>query len=274
MADYILYLFGLIKESGPQTGTIKVTEATSVTDMGDGTTLFEWNAIDSDVVGTFEVDVATQARILAVGGGGSGGGNLSNSPGGGAGRFIDDEFSLSAGVYSVTAGRRGPVLQGTDPTTGNGNDSLFGSVITMPGGGGGWRQQGVNGPGADGGSGGGGYGSVAGGAAVDGTPTGFGNNGRAGTTGFGGIRFGNGGGGAGAAAVGAPGGDGLQSDITGSNIYYAGGGGRLNSTDGLGGGRDDVNSLGGGGRGGSGGVGSGGTVKVRMNTVGWTIIQN
>lgn len=160
--------------------------------------------------------------VAGGGGGGSGfdtGGHYSGG-GGGAGGMRTGSLSVSGGVsYTVTVGAGG---------SGNtqGNSSVFSSITSIGGGRGGNYGQ----AGGTGGSGGGG--------GRDG-----GSNGGAGTAGQGtnGAGFGGGGGGAGVAASGGNGGNGLQSSITGTSTYYAGGGGgapdgTCNNPGGLGGG--------------------------------------
>jgi surface protein len=246
---------------------LSVTGSPTITSIGDDT-LFEWDATDSNKTGSiFFTYTPPTARILAIGGGGAGA-NSSSASGGGAGRLVDDTFSLSNTTYAITAGAGG-ATSGT-----NGTDTTVGSIITMPGGGGG---RSTNGDGISGGSGGGGrsgFGSVAGGASVTGTPAGLGNDGGGGSASFGTGR--GGGGGAGAAGSwsstsNGAGGDGVQSDITGTNVWYAGGGGAGSGTTGQGGGTAS-HGLGGGGNG-NGTVGGGGTVKIRLNTLGVIIVE-
>jgi len=183
------------------------------------------------------------ANFLVVAGGGAGG-PVTSGGGGGAGGYQTSTFTLSTlNTYSITVG-----AGGASATTGslgaNGSNSVISgtglTTVTSVGGGGGGRQSGtING--AAGGSGGGGsYNAGAGGAGTSGQ----GNNG--GSHNGAAVGCGAGGGGAGAAgsnitsSSGANGGIGLASSISGSSVYYAGGGG-------------------GGSNGGSTGVGTGGT---------------
>lgn len=190
-------------------------------------------------------------RALVVGGGGGGGGgggtNYVRGGGGGAGGMKDQNITMQDGfLYPVIVGRGGIVNNGDGF---NGGDSSVGVLVSVLGGGAGKK----NADGSSGGSGGGGAGDViySGGA---GTP-GQGKDG-------GGCSYqGYGGGGGGAGQVGGigtndgRGGDGLASDITGVNTYYAGGGGNYYTGaggNGGGGGRGQgADGFGGGGGGGS-----------------------
>lgn len=178
-------------------------------------------------------------HFLLVGGGGSGGvGDISSaysfSGGGGGGQvFSDSGMLIRDTVYPVVVGTGGAAIDGTisELTDGeDGEDSTFFNRIAQGGGGGG--QTAV--AGRDGGCGGGagasdsGTGTIAGGigAMYDGGDS---------TT----DKFAGGGGGAGEEGkIGASdpgtygeGGDGVQNDITGSNIYYGGGGGGGTNSD-------------------------------------------
>ncbi len=201
--------------------------------------------------------------IVAGGGaGGGGGGYYNGGGGGGAGGYLTATVSQASGLtLNITVGAGGVGIQNRGN---NGADSIVtnlgGSTITAAGGGGGAGQVYFSGAGADGGSGGGGEtqaGASGGGTA---TPAGQGNDG-GGVDGS--YTTSGGGGGAGAAGSNATsssqagnGGIGLQNNITGTNVYYAGGGGGsgyLGFTAGTGG-------SGGGGAGApSAGVGTAGT---------------
>jgi hypothetical protein len=227
-----------------------------------------------------------QIDVLVVAGGGAGGSHVTYSGtgtgagGGGAGGLnLTYNYSVTAGeVINITVGAGGisPATQGVG---GNGEDSIFGDIVAVGGGGGGYRF--ASGDGADGGSGGGGGYQSDGGS---GTP-GQGNDGGSGTNDFGG----SGGGGAGGAGPdgdgnnGRDGGAGLNLSDTfgtdvGENGWFAGGGAgggqdaAVGGTGALGGGgdgganadgTDGLNGTGGGGggsgdyqnRGGSGGSG-------------------
>jgi fibronectin-binding autotransporter adhesin len=166
------------------------------------------------------VSTTLQAKLLVVAGGGGGGTDVGGTPGGGgAGGFIyreNYEISRKPTNYSVIVGVGG---------IGSGFDSSFGvfgdeTVKIVASGGGGGGNGGVAHycyEGGNGGSGGGGskndYNPCAPGKGI----LGQGHDGAGG---------GGGGGGAGGAAIyGLPdGGDGLPCNITGRQLYYAGGG--------------------------------------------------
>ena len=177
------------------------------------------------------------------GGGGGGGGFRTSisSDGNGGGQTADNALSLSTGVaYTVTvgAGGGGGIGSDTQGTTG-GDSSISGSgistITSKGGGGGGSYDPGTNKNGLDGGSGGGGGGNdgiTTGGAALT-SPTIMGYAG--GDHPAGSATSGAGGGGAGSAGqdgaqgtsggTGGAGGAAKASNITGSAIYYAAGGG-------------------------------------------------
>ena len=194
--------------------------------------------------------------VLVVAGGG-GGGNTYGGGGGAGGVVYATNISVS-GSNNVVVGEAGIGGSGcyTEAARGSdGSNSIFGGITALGGGGGGGHAYGDVTDGNDGGSGGGGSEYSGAGAAGLGLQTdsggglGYGNNG--------GIRTDNplcagGGGGAGAtggngsSSVGGVGGVGLECAISGSNVYYAGGGGGAGT---------DAN----GGSGGNGGGGAGGS---------------
>jgi hypothetical protein len=192
------------------------------------------------------------ADYLVVAGGGAGGGGWSGG-GGGAGGLLTNTTTLSTlNTYSITVGAGG-IGSG-----GNGsNSSLSGTgliTLTAIGGGGGVTDNSGSNGNNGGSGGGGGYSSGAGGTGVSGQ----GNNGGTGSGWDGGAQTVTGGGGGGAGAAGAngvfsnagDGGIGVQSSISGTATYYAGGGGG-------GGAAGASNSSPGGlGGGGAGGVGA------------------
>ena len=221
----------------------------------------------------FTLYAATTVDILVVAGGGSGGFSKTGYGGGGGGAggvIVATGKSLPAGTYSVVVGAGGITTAYGNYDGDQGNDSYFGYVdgtlntateLKAFGGGGGnggttiyngETSQGTQayGAGRPGGSGGGGEQNGSTSASTQTSHnggTGYGNIGGAGTSGSTG-----GGGGAGEAgespgtnARGA-GGDGIQNNFrTGTNVYYAGGGGG--------------GVAGGSGNGASGGQGGGGT---------------
>jgi hypothetical protein len=188
--------------------------------------------------GSFIPNEALTADALVVAGGGGGGWNLSG--GGGAGGYLTfTSQSLTAKSYPVIvgAGGSGSTIAGTSY---NGNDSQFGSLTLVKGGGGGRGFQAYTGLSGGSGGGGGTNNAGAGGAGGSASPSGQGNNGGAGS---GGGIDGGGGGGGGAGAVGADGtspnggagGIGSftaisggattgQGQLSGGNYYFAGGG--------------------------------------------------
>jgi uncharacterized repeat protein (TIGR02543 family) len=174
--------------------------------------------------------------LIVGGGGGSGGLSSSNASGaGGAGGYLTNvggsPLTLGTGSHEIIvgAGGAGGSTSGTRGAQGA-NSSAFGLTTIGGGGGGGNLQQ----SGGNGGSGGGGGPNTA--AAGNGTA----GQGNAGGNGFGG------GGGAGATGQAAGTGDGLQNSITGSAVWYAGGGrGAFKSTTPMGGGGNADTSSGG-----------------------------
>lgn len=197
--------------------------------------------------------------LLVAGGGGAPAGvsGASESGGGGAGGMLAGNTTLSTGTtYTFNVGSGGSTGSNSGAnTTGFGLTAIgggYGTVIAI---------------GGNGGSGGGTYG-LAGGSGTTG-------QGNAGGTGQGNGGTPGGGGGAGAAggsgASGGNGGIGLQSSITGTSTYYAGGGGGTSGNGGSGGGGNGgnvaptgagksgtVNTGGGGGGGWSSGSTAGG----------------
>ena len=196
-------------------------------------------------------------NVLVVGGGG-GGASRGGGGGGGGGVVTSTNYSFTPGtVYTATVGGGGAGGAGDCNAGVQGTNSSFTAVTTAVGGGGGGTVNGGNFQYAtSGGSGGGGSDGEngmtnAGGAGTSG-------QGYAGGSGHQGGPYGGGGGGGagavggnnpGSGSVGANGGDGTQSSITGSAVYYAGGGsaGVYNSGAGSGG----TPGQGGGGTGGS-----------------------
>ena len=217
-----------------------------------------WLVTDSGLQS--EASQIVNAEYLIVAGGGAGG--KANAGGGGAGGLLTNfggtALSLTPGVvYTVTVGAGGAAVSGGARGNNGTNSVLSGSgitTLTAIGGGGGGSDAASGGVGADGGSGGGSdYDSNTGGSgtAGQGNDGGDANNAP-------GPQFGaGGGGGAGAAGTGGStsagcvGGVGLSNSITGSAVFYAGGGG--GSTASAGGG---AGGNGGGGAGGDGGAGS------------------
>ena len=247
----------------------------------------------------------TSVQVLVVGGGGGGG---KFGGGGGAGGFLENStFDVSGGPQTVTVGAGGPGSSTRGIAGTSGGNSAFGTLTADGGGGGGSRygnNSGANG--ASGGSGGGGSASDDEGTTTTGG-TGTSGQGSAGGAVTGATWGSAGGGGAGEAggsvAAGnssnaGSGGAGLSSTISGSTVWYAGGGGGATysaggsaGTGGNGGGGNGTkndngaggagtaNTGGGGGGGGytgTGGAGGSGVVIVRYaygptsSTLAWT----
>ena len=206
------------------------------------------NAVETyNSSGTYTPPSAGTVEYLIVAGGGGGGGD--RAAGGGGGEFSTGEVEVTVQEYTVTVGLGGDgaVISTSNPT--NGGDSSFGGVTATGGGSGASANPSVVSAG-DGGNGGGGFGQDLGNITG-----GTGDPGFDGGDGFGPGTYGSGGGG-GAAEEGddgvngqsGKGGDGLPSSLSGSEVYYSGGGGasktNFGSTHGAGG-------LGGGGDGGT-----------------------
>ena len=190
--------------------------------------------------GTFTPNSTMNVEYLVIGGGGAGGADA--GAGGGAGGYIEGTLVV-AEPQTVTVGAGGIA------SSGNGDNSTFGSLVTAIGGGGGG---GGGSNGNSGGSGGGsGYiGGKVGGVSTQTSPpggTGYGNSG--GNSPVQQAYCGGGGGGAGAAGTnsnaGGNGGAGRSSSITGVAVTRGGGGGSGTTI--------------GGGSGGAGGGGNGGS---------------
>jgi prepilin-type N-terminal cleavage/methylation domain-containing protein len=204
----------------------------------------------------------TTVKVLVVAGGGGGAGGGTSAGGGAGGLVYNGATNFYDGDNTVTVGDGGTAGATTgDPRGGNGGDSVFGTITaTGGGGGGGGVTNSVNTyiAGKNGGSGGGG--AAWWGAGAKGT--GVAGQGYNGSDGVDASPYkGGGGGGAGGAAgvpgstTGGAGGIGLAYDISGTSLYYAGGGG------------GGVNGVGTGGTGGSG-VGGNGSANSGTATAG------
>lgn len=150
--------------------------------------------------GTFIPNQALTADVLVVAGGGSGGGGIyGGSGGGGAGGLsYQSGRSLSANTAYVTIVGAGGATATGDVQGNNGNNSIFDTITSIGGGGGGHYNLSntIATAGNAGGSGGGSYDNQSGGASTQtntGGATGYGNAGGIGRT-----YVGGGGGGAGA----------------------------------------------------------------------------
>ncbi|MFA5795455.1 MAG: DUF2341 domain-containing protein [Candidatus Brocadiia bacterium] len=178
---------------------------------------------------TFNVTGGGNIEVLVVAGGGSGGNHNTtnaNGGGGGGGVIYNERYAVTPGSYTVTVGAGGAAIPNATIGVGNnGQNSVFGPLIAIGGGGGGTRNS-VNG--LAGGSGGGAAWSGGTGGASTQT-NGYGNAGGSSATSY----TGAGGGGAGSAGCPAQsstpgsgnGGRGFACFISGVLSYYAGGGG-------------------------------------------------
>ena len=192
---------------------------------------------------------------LVVGGGGGGAstGNAISAGGGGAGGVVSGTVTAGKLTVNVGVGGAGASSGKKDNQPGGQSTLKVGSaeVIVAYGGG----KGGSGGPG----QGGAGFGSGGGGSCVSsqgkyvGQPGGDAGQGCKGGDGFSGTYRGGGGGGAGepgqkpTSTDSGKGGDGIESDITGESVWYAGGGGGGSHTNG------GIPSPGGAGGGGAGG---------------------
>jgi hypothetical protein len=285
-------------------------------DISTNTTYsFTVNATDglNTIPRTFSItsNYLIDVEYLVVAGGGGGGGAVRGG-GGGAGGYrssVQGELSgqnsnpesvekISVGSTKLitvgSGGNAGPYDIGNGAAAGeNGQNSIFGSIVSIGGGAGGASDsQGTGRNPQIGGSGGGGFYGWTGQPAVQGTA----NQGFPGGTSQTTYPYGGGGGGAGQQGRSASdgsrpcgGGNGLQSSITGTATYYAGGGSSAgypgqgsieNVAGGLGGGGKGMNNVGktsgtgdangtpntGGGGGASGNGGSGVVIIAYPNT--------
>jgi hypothetical protein len=179
-------------------------------------------------------------EYLVVAGGG-GGGHGSNSPqfaGGGAGGLLQGSTSLITQSYSITIGAGGPSgatsdrFDGPWAIGGNGNNTTAFGLTAIAGGGAGG---GAGSSGSPGGSGGGQGGTGGGGTSPNNAAGTAGQGNQGGARSPGNDDAAGGGGGAGTAGsngvsgVSGNGGNGIFSSISGTNLGYAGGGGRLDN---------------------------------------------
>jgi len=258
-------------------------------DVATNTTYsFTINATDGLNVIPRSFSISSSATVssveyLVVAGGGSGGGDYGG--GGGAGGMKYGTLGVAySSSYTVTVGQGATGATGAGIRGNNGNPSVFASISTTGGGGSGAEGNWV---GLNGGSGGGsGYNAGSGGATGGTGISGEGFGGGTATNNYGPPYYpASGGGGAGGvgnppanASTGGAGGIGLQSSITGTAQFYAGGGGgggEVGATGAAGGsgiggtggyssnngsaGAANTGSGGGGGKGDSGAGGAGGS---------------
>ena len=203
--------------------------------------------------GTFAVTGSGDVEALVIGAGA--GGSADNYGGGGSGGMSEKSgHAVTAQSYSITVGSGGAGgVQGGGSLKGsNGNLSSFDSIISNGGGAGGINSSSGN----DGGSGGG-CGTTTGGQTGGNTTQGDTN----GATGYGfdgGDLPQSGGGGAGQVGQAPNGGNGRANSITGSAVFYAGGGASVSGTGGNGGGGNGNASFSGSPSHGTANTGSGG----------------
>ena len=226
---------------------IQGTNADRTTNYGTVSTDGSYTVLKFTESGVFKPTSAFNVEYLVVAGGGAGGkpygggggaGGLRTNRSGatnGGGSSLESTYGVTAQTYTITVGAGGVAPSATHVTGNSGSNSSIvpasGTSIISNGGGGGGAEVASRAGLAGGSSGGSGY-AVAGVAAltsptVQGYASGTGGNGD--TYGY----SGGGGGGAGevgqgaatqTAKTGLDGGDGVQNDITGASIYYAGGG--------------------------------------------------
>jgi hypothetical protein len=191
--------------------------------------------------------------VLVVAGGGAGGyredstGWGSQGGGGGGGILFQERYPVSGDVAVIVGAGANTGTTSSEPGP-NGDNSSFGDLVAIGGGGGGSRD---HPQGADGGAGGGSDGATAtypGGSGTEGQGNDGGQTGGAGQTG-GNLAGGGGGGNIANTTSGFPGGDGgyygdIFGDEYGDDGYFSGGGG--------GGGQGSVPPVGGAGGGGDG----------------------
>ncbi len=288
-------------------GTVSATDVTfngqtisytnAETNWVDGELVLIYTNILTD--GSLTLPAYTKARLLVVAGGGAGASPASTAQtqggagGGGAGGLISaDNVFLESGDYTLTVGAGGATVSDTTESIGaNGGNSIImfdsAELYNATGGGGG----GIKSAGTAGGSGGGGSRANGGAGDDDQGCKGGDCSSSVQSAGAGGGGAGSDGGSpsgkkTGATRVGGIGGSGLENDITGESIVYAGGGGGgthsgTGGTGGTGGGGKGASAgengaagtdgLGGGGGGGSlnkaGGKGGDGVIIIRLQQV-------
>jgi hypothetical protein len=205
---------------------------------------------------------SSSAKVLVIAGGGGGGGSWGAGYGGGGGAggvIYKTGYTLQPGSFEVKVGKGGgggSYGNNSNATSGaNGQNSVFGELTALGGGGGGYERSGYQHDGEKGGSGGGGsyysYGGAAqywnGSQAVTATGTGLSDTRqghKGGDSRYNSNSAGGGGGAGGEGQANSSGGVGVQIDISGSNVYYAGGGRGRNGSAGTG-----YDNAGGGGNG-------------------------
>ena len=231
------------RPSSPTLGATRYNTTNNQAEYYNGTSWFSFNSTNTaNYTGSYV--------IVAGGGGGGGGAGNGGSGGGGGGGFLSGTQTLLIGTtYSFVIGSGGAYTNTGNVVGANGSNTTGLSLTAIGGGGGGAR--GSNSAGVSGGSGGGGAIIYSGGTGVGGSAT----SGQGSAGGTNTINTNGGGAGGGGATVagtnassgasGTAGGDGAPTSLTGSAVYYGGGGG---------GGAGNT-----GGNGGAGGAGGGAT---------------
>ena len=209
--------------------------ATATEEDGAGTITIDgdYTVVTYKANGTFTPPTGvTSVEALVVGGGGAGGGAI--GAGGGAGGYIDETVPVSEIQYNIAVGAGAQ-------THGVSGNSSFGDLVAIGGG------NGADGLIDNAGTGGSGGGATAGNAGLG--TSGQGSNGGISSGFLSGAGGGAGGvGGNGGSGVAGAGGVGIASSITGTSLFYAGGG--------AGGGfLENSQAMGGSGVGGNGGYG-------------------
>jgi hypothetical protein len=180
--------------------------------------------------GIFVPAVSGNVDYLVVAGGGGGGSSVGGGGGGGGFRAGSEYVLINGNSYVVNVGGGGIGLSSySSSPAGSGQNSAFGTIISIGGGGGGGNNGGSAVIGGSGGSGGGGGNNGATGTIGGSGTSEQGNNG-GGSNAYSGCTGGGGGGSSAAgqsntSLAGGNGGSGAVSDISGVAIVYAGGGG-------------------------------------------------
>jgi hypothetical protein len=253
-------------------GTIQssfVTNSATANATGGTITTYGGNTIHTFISsGTFtSIPGVSSVKALVVAGGG-GGGSTMGGGGGGGGVLYNSAYAVSPGTIAVSVGAGGAGgPAGSREVAGlNGQNSVFGTISAIGGGGGASNFDYDLHDAGNGGSGGG-----ASGGAYIGGPDGYGGTQGSGTPGQGyngagsiGTWYPGGGGGGGGAGSSNPGngGIGYLSSINGTSLYYGGGGGgagysNIAGNGGLGGGGGGAPKVSGGGLGGGSALNSG-----------------
>ena len=185
--------------------------------------------------GTFSTPTSMTVEYLVVGGGGGGGDGNAPGGGGGAGGFVEGTKEISSGSYTINIGSGGSSGMQDQPGQPGGNSS-FAGITAYGGGRGGGYSSANGGTGGSGGGGSGPTGSGSGGSSNQTSPAGGTGYGNPGGSNGGSSSQGGGGGGAVGAGTRPNGGAGRASSISGTSVYYAGGGAGWGGSGGIGGG--------------------------------------